>query len=159
MNKTAQFFKKSGYKGFSLIELLIVIAILGILSSVVALGFTKAQKSARDAGRRSDLAQFRSALESFANGHNGLYPAHASAVNADSLCGASDLNLGITCPVDPKNGTVPFGYKYISDGSAGVTATKYALYEYLEVSSDYFAMCSTGTTLSKASIPTIADCP
>lgn len=50
--------------GFSLIELLIVIALIGILSSIVTVGMTSAQRKARDGQRKSDLAQVKRALES-----------------------------------------------------------------------------------------------
>ena len=151
MEKTA----KVTHSGFSLIELLIVIGILAIISAIGVSGFSMAQKRARDAGRKSDLAQFRSSLESYANNNNGLYLTHATVVNADTICGASDLNLGFSCPVDVKSATSPYGYKYISDASA----TRYALYAYLEVTSNYWAMCSNGNTLSKATAPVVADCP
>jgi len=148
----------TGFKnqnGFSLIELLIVITILGVLSAFVTVGFTASQRKGRDANRKSDLSQYRSALESYANRRNGLYPVHTSSVAANSLCGAADLNLGITCPVDPRSGTAPYEYRYVSDAAGA----KYVLYEYLEVSSNYFAMCSTGTTLTQAGVPTIGNCP
>jgi len=146
-------------KGFTLIELLIVVVLLGILSSVVMVSFSASQKRTRDINRKSDLSQFRSALESYANKSNGLYPVHHStAVASDSICSA-DLGLTLTCPLDPKNGTAPYGYKYISDA----TGTKYLLYAYLESPTPsanvYFGMCSTGMTISQVALPTIASCP
>lgn len=154
---------KKNYRGFTFIELLIVIAILAIVSAIGVSGFTSAQKKGRDAGRKSDLGQFRNALESYANKNDGLYIAHTTVVAADTICGATELNLGITCPIDVKNGTAPFGYKYISDGSTGATATRYALYAALEAPSPsantYFGLCSNGSTLSQAAVPTIASCP
>lgn len=138
-------------KGFSLIELLIVIAILAIISSVGMMGFTAAQKRTRDTNRKSDLQQYRSSLEAYANRNNGLYP--NATIDANSLCGASYLNLGITCPTDPKSGT----YEYIGDG------LKYVLYGVLENPSPsantYFGLCSTGTSLSQAGVPTLGNCP
>ncbi len=145
--------------GFTLVELLIVMAILGVMITFVTITFSGSQKSARDANRKSDLSQYRTALEAFANQTDGLYPAHTSAVNADSLCGASELNLAIVCPVDPKTGTAPYSYRYISNGSSGITATRYALFAYLERSANYWIMCSNGTTKGKTSAAVIGDCP
>jgi prepilin-type N-terminal cleavage/methylation domain-containing protein len=53
------------HKGFSLVEILIVIAIIGILSGL-ALSFTGAlQKNTRDAQRSSDLSVIQSALQQY----------------------------------------------------------------------------------------------
>lgn len=52
-------------KSFTLIELLIVIAILGILTTVVMLSLSLARARARDAIRRSDMKQLVSAQEMY----------------------------------------------------------------------------------------------
>ncbi len=49
-------------KGFSLIELLVVIVILGILSSFVTYTMVGRQKQARDAQRKSDMQTFKKAM-------------------------------------------------------------------------------------------------
>ena len=49
--------------GFSLLELLVVISIIGILIAISAVGFTTAQKRGRDARRRGDLKAWQDALE------------------------------------------------------------------------------------------------
>ena len=145
---------------FTLIELLIVVTLIAALAAFVTFTFPSAQKRARDTTRKSDLSQYRNSLETFANRTtDSLYPSHTAATSANTLCGASDLNLTVACPTDPKNGTNPYGYFYRSDGGGGITATKYILYAYLEYSNNYFALCSNGTTITKASAPTLADCP
>jgi general secretion pathway protein G len=145
--------------GFTLIELLVVISIIGILAALAVVSYSTAQKEAKDTARKSDLKQYQTSLEQFANQGTGLYPAHTSAVSADSICGSNDLNLSITCPVDSKNGTDPYGYYYVSNGTSGITATRYALYAHLESSSNYWIVCSNGTTVTKSSLPSISDCP
>jgi len=49
--------------GFTLIEMLIVVAIIGLLSSVVLVGLGDVRKDARDTRRVSDLRQIQNALE------------------------------------------------------------------------------------------------
>lgn len=142
-------------KGFTLIELLVVIAVVGALSSAVVFSFNGSQKKARDAGRKNDIGQYRNAIEAYANSSNGVYLTHTTATLANTLCGASELNLSVACPTDVKTGTAPYGYYYLSDASA----LKYVFYAYLEGSTNYWGLCSNGTTISKATAPVIGDCP
>lgn len=65
---------RSRQRGFTLIELLVVIAIIGVLSSVVLASLNTARSKARDAARISDIRSIRTALEMYANDHNGQYP-------------------------------------------------------------------------------------
>lgn len=149
-------------KAFTIIELLIVISLVAILSSAGLYTYSAAQKRSRDARRMSDLSQYRTALESFANNHDGLYPARANAVNTTVLCG--DLGLAASaCPADPTN-TGNYIYNYRSDGAVttGVaSATEYILYGYQEAVStnNFWGLCSSGSTITKATAPTVADCP
>jgi prepilin-type N-terminal cleavage/methylation domain-containing protein len=48
--------------GFTLIELIITVAIIGILASIVMVSLTNAQKDARDARRKAELANVATAL-------------------------------------------------------------------------------------------------
>lgn len=76
-------------KGFTLIELLVVMAILGILATVSIANFRTSQAKGRDASRKSDIHQIRSALEAYVNDHGG-YPA-SSGDGKIVACGC-DLN-------------------------------------------------------------------
>ncbi|MBN2197885.1 type II secretion system protein [Candidatus Wolfebacteria bacterium] len=50
-------------KGFTLIEILIVVAIIGLLTSVVLVGLGSFRQSGRDARRIADLRETQNALE------------------------------------------------------------------------------------------------
>lgn len=63
-------------KGFTLVELLIVIAILGTLAVVVLIALNPIQQLARtrDAGRKQSVAQLGHAIEAYATNRGGVYP-------------------------------------------------------------------------------------
>ena len=59
---------------FTLVELLVVISIISLLSSVVLASIDTAKAKGRDGKRTVDLVQFRNALELYGSNHNGQYP-------------------------------------------------------------------------------------
>ncbi|MFA7237037.1 MAG: prepilin-type N-terminal cleavage/methylation domain-containing protein [Phycisphaeraceae bacterium] len=64
--------------GFTLVEILIVVVILGILAAIVIPQFTNASESAKSSSLISQLQTIRSQLELFQVQHNGTYPALTS---------------------------------------------------------------------------------
>ncbi|MDP3975104.1 MAG: prepilin-type N-terminal cleavage/methylation domain-containing protein [Candidatus Jorgensenbacteria bacterium] len=54
---------KNNRKGFTLIEMLVVVAIVGLLSSVVVVGVGGARQKARDAKRVADVRQIQTWFE------------------------------------------------------------------------------------------------
>lgn len=123
-------------KAFTLIELLVVISIIGILAALAMVSFTGPQRQARDAGRKSDLRQYSTSLEEYANKNNGLYPVRGAVSASSTLC--SDLGL-TGCPEDPKNASdATFIYRYQSDG------TYYVLWGKLENVTKTWVVCSSG---------------
>jgi len=82
-------------KGFTLLELLIVIALIGILVSLGAASYTAAQKKTRDARRQADMKAIQDAFEQYYANNNGNYPTSAS-------CTADTTYLPAGVPKDPK---------------------------------------------------------
>lgn len=69
---------KKTNEGFTLIELIVVIAIIAVLTGLVSFNFQQARMKARDISRKSDLKQIANALEAYKN-DNQAYPADAKA--------------------------------------------------------------------------------
>jgi len=61
-------------QGFTLVEILIVVVILGILAAIVIPQFTNASEAARASNMVSQLQSIRSQLELYQLQHNGGYP-------------------------------------------------------------------------------------
>lgn len=59
--------------GFTLIELIVVISVIGILASITAIGFTRLQQDGRDAQRASSVTSIVESLEKYFDA-NGEYP-------------------------------------------------------------------------------------
>ncbi len=79
-------------KGFTLVEILIVVVILGILAAVVIPQFTSASESAKGSSLVSQLQTIRSQLELAQIQHNGAYPAVADI--DDWACLTSKTDAG-----------------------------------------------------------------
>ncbi|MEX0653774.1 MAG: prepilin-type N-terminal cleavage/methylation domain-containing protein [Phycisphaeraceae bacterium] len=61
-------------QGFTLVEILIVVVILGILAAIVIPQFTRASESAQASSLASQLQTMRSQLELYQVQHGGAYP-------------------------------------------------------------------------------------
>jgi prepilin-type N-terminal cleavage/methylation domain-containing protein len=154
-------------KGFTLIELLIVISIIGILAALVTFSFTSSQRQARNTQRKSDLAQYRTSIETYANLTNGAYPISGTggaASNAsDALCTAlvtaGVLSSDTLCPEDPSYKELDsdpyFQYRYQTDA----IGNNYALWADMENGSNYWVVCANGQSTSKTGSISIASCP
>ena len=73
--------KSMSQKGFTLVEMLVVIAIIAILASIFLVGLQGFRGSAYDARRLSDTTNIQSQLELYYNQH-GNYPADLTALSS-----------------------------------------------------------------------------
>ena len=69
--------------GFTLVEILIVVIILGILAAIVIPQFTEASNDARESSLASDLQTVRSQLELYKVQHLEKYPNEITGVGTD----------------------------------------------------------------------------
>jgi general secretion pathway protein G len=79
-----EFFRGSEMKarsGFTLVEILIVVVILGILAAIVIPQFTEASTEAKASSLISDLQTMRSQIELYKIQHDDLLPGQATATD------------------------------------------------------------------------------
>jgi prepilin-type N-terminal cleavage/methylation domain-containing protein len=76
-----QRFDQSRRRGFTIVELLIVIVIIGILATIVIVAYNGIQQKARVASLQSDMSNAASQLE-IDNVNNGTYPVSTAAANS-----------------------------------------------------------------------------
>lgn len=74
-------------KAFTLIEVVIVIAIGALIILVVLQAVSNAQQSQRDSTRRQEAGQISAALEQYAANNQGDYPGGAAILDNDVLQG------------------------------------------------------------------------
>lgn len=116
---------RSNQKGFTLLELLIVIVIIGILAVLIIPNLASGPARARDSQRKSDLRNIKTALEAY-HTDNSNYPQQLS----DLTTGSTPYMK--TVPNDPKNSGV-YVYTYTPDANP---AANYVLVAHLENKGD-----------------------
>lgn len=133
--------------GFTLVELLVVISVLGILITFILPKLGLIEKRGRDTQRKSDLNQTRVALENYAGANNEVYPIYTPNTVLSTVCSAKLTAYLSKCPTDPIGGT-NYNYAYSSDASG----TKYVLWTLLE-SGGYWEICSDGKIGKVTNLP------
>jgi len=119
--------------GFSLVELLVVISIIGVLSAVLYANYSAGSAQSRDAERQSDIRNVQSALELYRNEY-GRYPAGCNAPEtwsgqsgtAYACPSGNQYIVGLapefipSLPTDPKLNGANSGYVYTTNDDGTV---------------------------------------
>ena len=143
-------FQFSTQKGFTLVELMVVIGIIGILSTVLMVSFTGIRARNRDVERKSNLKDIQFALELYRTDKGG-YPIGAGTFSGCGEAwtvteGTSTITYMSKIPCDPLKPTDGI-YLYLPDGCSGTLCSSYKIQACLENEKD------------KDTNPDITDCP
>lgn len=101
-------------KGFTLVELMVVVTIIAFLAIIGIASFTTVQKNARDGRRRADIQAIATALESNRTAA-GKYPA------VD--CTSTTIFASGKCPTDPDSTKSYTGIPIAESDTFNVCAT------------------------------------
>ncbi len=73
-NKKGERMKKNNQKGFTIIEVVLVLAIVGLIFMVVFLAIPRLQRAQRDSTRKRHLGDLQAAIDNYASGNRGHLP-------------------------------------------------------------------------------------
>ncbi|MBK6732793.1 MAG: type II secretion system protein [bacterium] len=127
-------------EGFTLIELMIVVAVIGILAALAIPNYVSMQEHAKEAGTKSNAHTLQLAIENYAVTHDGIYSVAAADITpllpgqgmmANNFTGAhSEPQFGAAAAAPGEvgvelivQGGAPVGYVITAAGKAGVVMT------------------------------------
>jgi len=131
--------KESYSRGFTIVELLIVIVVIGILAAITIVAYSGIQSRARDTRRMQDLASLATATKLYAADNNDDYAAINCGSGGNGWLGSDYDGAGPAVSINTcltQNGYLP---KVLTDPSGSSTCGGLGCYAYMKGS------CGLGT--------------
>lgn len=114
--------RRFGTLGFTMVELLVVVAIIGLLVSLILIRINSVQRKTKDTRRVVDIDTFTKALNLYNNDFS-VYPIYDGYITGSDPMSVALKNSGVlrAIPLDPVNkqiDSVIYKYNYSSDGES-----------------------------------------
>src|ERR1700733_8350568 len=118
--------ERNGERGFTLIELMIVVAIIAILAGILIPNFVNARSQAQTAACESNLRAIATALELY-YADNQVYPVASAASVQPSLLTANGVAYLNNTPKDPAEHTASAAYSLTAVQATGGSPASYTI--------------------------------
>ncbi len=146
--------KYSG-RGFTLIELMVVIAIIGLLSSVILSSLVNARLKGRDSKIKQQLTQMRNLIEldysetnpaTFANLQTGIWYSSVAQCSATTFAAPYGTKAQEICQaiVNNSSSNYPGGYGMFYIGNSKSVSTNYSIMAFLPYKKTYYCVGNSG---------------
>lgn len=137
---------KNRKEGFTIIEVLIVLAIAGLILLVVFLAVPALQRNSRNTQRKNDVAALLGAVSEYVNNNAGSLPGSATDVTNNAKLGFyddSDVSYGASAGTDVNRVYIVTGSKCNGNAltTSGATSRNVAALFFVETSGGTTAQC------------------
>jgi prepilin-type N-terminal cleavage/methylation domain-containing protein len=121
---------RRGERGFTLLELMIVVVVIGIIAAMTIPDLSRARDYAREASVRSNMHTLQMAMEDYATIHDGIYATNAEKAQVKALVPAGAWPKNPFSGLRLTDAEVTFGADPDASGEMGVnpsTTNAYAI--------------------------------